>query len=468
MRSNSFWLSLCLGASVVAFASPARAADNDILQAGFGEADITPALGGKPVFLAGFGQNRRATEVLDPLAVRAVVLRHGGRTVAIACADAVGLFLPSVERVRKELPGFTYVLVSSTHNHHGPDTMGLWGPNPFTSGVDPDYLRRVEAATVKAIRDAEKSLRPVTARIGTVAAPELLHDTRPPIVKHDELVALQLRDPATDKPAGVVVQWNCHPETLDSKNTRLSSDYVGTAVQALRQKYGCPVVYLTGTVGGLMTTIRVAVPDEQGNRLPEGSVEKMHRYGQLLALRAEEALSASKPLRLTPLEVRHRSIALPVDNKTFLLGKQLGVLPRPMERWTGDPYQPVTGEGAASDRRAVRTELAWLRLGELDVAVIPGEIYPELVLGKVADPPDPAADYPDAPIEPSVYGQLKGPYRMIVGLGNDELGYILPKRQWDEKPPFTYGQAKAPYGEVNSLGPDTGPLLCRAFQELVK
>ena len=57
---------------------------------------------------------------------------------------------------------------------------------------------------------------------------------------------------------------------------------------------------------------------------------------------------------------------------------------------------------------------------------------------------------------------------MIVGLGNDEIGYILPKRQWDEKPPFTYGQTKAPYGEVNSLGPDTGPLLCQAFKELTK
>jgi hypothetical protein len=90
------------------------------------------------------------------------------------------------------------------------------------------------------------------------------------------------------------------------------------------------------------------------------------------------------------------------------------------------------------------------------------------VLGKVQDPADPAADFPDAPIEPSIYGQLAGPYRMIVGLGNDELGYILPKRQWDEKPPFTYGQTKAPYGEVNSLGPDTGPLLCAAFKELVK
>jgi hypothetical protein len=431
--------------------------------------DITPRLGAKPVYLAGFGQNRRATEVLDPLAVRAVVLRQGERKIAVACADVVGLFHDSVERVRKELPGFTYVLVSSTHNHHGPDTMGLWGPGPFTSGVDPDYLRRVEAATVQAVRDADKAIRPVTARIGTAAAPELLHDSRPPIVKHDELVVLQFRDPATDKPAGLVVQWNCHPETLDGKNTRLSSDYVGTTVATLRAKYGCPVVYLTGTVGGLMTTIRVDVRDERGNRLPEGSVEKMHRYGQLLAARAEQALTAAKPLRLTPFAVRSHSLALPVDNRLYIAGKQFGVLPRDMERWTGNPDQPPTPSKPGDEGRvAVRTEVAWLRLGDLDVAVIPGEIYPELVLGKVQDPPDPAADFPDAPVEPAIYAQLAGPYRMIVGLGNDELGYILPKRQWDEKPPFTYGQTKAPYGEVNSLGPDTGPLLCRAFQELVK
>jgi hypothetical protein len=112
--------------------------------------------------------------------------------------------------------------------------------------------------------------------------------------------------------------------------------------------------------------------------------------------------------------------------------------------------------------------VAWLRLGELEVAAIPGEIYPELVLDKVQDPPDPGADFPKAPIEPAIYKQLKGPYRMIIGLANDEIGYIIPKRQWDEKPPFCYKRKKAQYGEINSLGPDTAPLLCKAFKELVE
>ena len=116
----------------------------------------------------------------------------------------------------------------------------------------------------------------------------------------------------------------------------------------------------------------------------------------------------------------------------------------------------------------VQSEIGWLRLGELEAAAIPGEIYPELVLGKVQDPADPAADFPDAPIEPGIYAQMKAPHKMLIGLANDELGYIIPKRQWDEKAPFCYGRKQAQYGEVNSLGPETAPLICGAFRELVR
>src|SRR5437660_10329664 len=140
-----------------------------------------------------------------------------------------------------------------------------------------------------------------------------------------------------------------------------------------------------------------------------------------------------------------------------------------MERWTGDVNQPITPlTEIGKERGAIRTEVACLRLGELEVAVIPGEIYPELVLGKVQDPPDAGADFPDAPIEPAIYAQLKAKHRMIVGLGNDEIGYIIPKRQWDEKPPFCYGLKKPQYGESNSVGPETAPIICAAFRNLVR
>jgi hypothetical protein len=152
-----------------------------------------------------------------------------------------------------------------------------------------------------------------------------------------------------------------------------------------------------------------------------------------------------------------------------VIATRLGVLSRDAFVWSGESTKakPVDVK-KTSARLCMRSELAWLRLGELDVAAIPGEIYPELVLSKVQDPPDKGADFPEAPIEPGIYEQLRGPYRMIIGLANDEIGYIIPKRQWDVKAPFCYGRKSAQYGEANSLGPDTAPVLCAAFRDLVK
>ena len=136
--------------------------------------------------------------------------------------------------------------------------------------------------------------------IGVAAAPELLNDLRPPIVKHDELVMIEFKDAKSDEPVGLIVQWNCHPETLDSKNTKLSSDFVGPAVAALKSSRKCPVVYLSGAVGGLMTTIRLDVRDKDGNGLADGSLEKTNRYGELLAAKALASLSTPKHLSLSP------------------------------------------------------------------------------------------------------------------------------------------------------------------------
>jgi hypothetical protein len=446
--------------------APAGAAG---LQVGFGATDITPKLGAKPVYLAGFGQNRKATGTHDPLLARAVVLRDGAKKIALASVDLVGFFHPNVLNVRKGLERFDYVLVSSTHNHEGPDSLGLWGPSMVQSGVDPDYMAMVEKQIVQAVKAADAACKPAQARIGTAKAPELLHDGREPYVKHDDLVALEFREAEGDGLLGVVVQWNCHPETLGSKNTLVSADFVGPTVKALQDKHRCPVVYFTGTVGGLMTSLNVPVKDKGGKALADGTFEKTQRYGELLAGVADRALKEGKPIRLTPLEARRRDLFLPLDNKVYLLGRKLGVLKRDGFLWSGDPYKAAPATEVQEGKwMCMRTEVGYLRLGELEVAAIPGEIYPELVLDKVQDPPDPGADFPKAPIEPAVYKQLRGPHRMLIGLANDEIGYIIPKRQWDEKPPFCYGRSKAQYGEVNSLGPDTAPVLCAAFRDLVK
>lgn len=439
------------------------------LQAGFGETDITPKLGKRPVYMAGFGRNRKAKAIHDPLKARALVLKAGAKKIALVSVDLVGLFLEPVERVRQKLPQYDYVLVSSTHNHEGPDTLGLWGPHPLQSGVDPSYLKFVEKQIVAAVRQAERSLQNVRARIGTTKAPELLADGRLPIVKHDELVTLAFYGKGAKKPAGIVVQWNCHPETLSSRNKAISADFVGPAVAYLKKKYACPVVYFTGTVGGLMTTLHLPVQDKKGQPLRDGTWEKTQKYGELVGQRVEKALTGARSIQLTPIKVRSQRIFLPIDNKLYVLGWQTGVLKRKAYYWQNSSRKakPIQGDLVPKHRVCVQTEVGLIALGQLQIAAIPGEIYPELVLGKVEDPAQKGADFPKAPVEPSLYKQMRGPYRMVIGLANDEIGYILPKRQWDAKAPFCYGRKKAQYGETNSLGPETGPLLCEAFRELI-
>lgn len=436
------------------------------LSVGFAKVDITPDIAAKPVYMAGFGHNRVAKTIHDPLYAYAMVLSDGTDRLAFVSVDVVGLFLPTIERARAKLPGYKYVLVSSTHNHEGPDTMGLWGSSPIKTGVDPAYLTKVVDDIAKAVRLAGTKLTPVTARIGNVKGPELLHDGRDPQVKHDDIVAIRF-DSAAGKPAGLWVQWNVHPELMDSKNTAITADHVGYTVDYLEKKYGCPVAYYTGAIGGLMTSLKVPLTAPDGTPLKDGTFEKTAVYGRKVGELADRALSGAKPVALTPFEVRSTQLLVPMTNPLYKLATTAGVLHRDIYPWTGNPrpaeFKPVRD---ITGNVAVKTELGYLRLGDLDLAAIPGEIYPELVIGGVPDPAPAGADFPDAPIEPSVYAQMRPKHRMIFGLANDELGYFLPKRQWDEKPPFTYGRTSAPYGEVNSVGPDTAPVLLKAFREL--
>jgi hypothetical protein len=53
-----------------------------------------------------------------------------------------------------------------------------------------------------------------------------------------------------------------------------------------------------------------------------------------------------------------------------------------------------------------------------------------------------------------------------LGLANDEIGYILPKSQWDAEKPYVY--EKDQYGEENSGGPEVGPAIHAGMLEMVR
>jgi hypothetical protein len=63
---------------------------------------------------------------------------------------------------------------------------------------------------------------------------------------------------------------------------------------------------------------------------------------------------------------------------------------------------------------------------------------------------------------------MPGTIKFVFGLANDEVGYIIPKSEWDEKAPYLFDSHKPLYGEINSLGPETAGLIHTAIRELIQ
>ena len=472
-RKRHAVIAMAIGLALCSGPSRANAADESLqLKVGAAKADITPELReGHPVWMAGHELNRPAEGIHDPLFARALVLRDGQRSIALVAVDLIGVQHPLVRRVREQLPEFAHVLVASTHTHEGPDCVGIWGPAPDRSGVDPQYLEKVAQGIVRAVREAASRTAPAEAVYGTAEDVTLLADYRLPNVFDPVLRTVRFHRPGKrDETLAVLVQWNSHPIEPD-KNRLITRDCYGYTVDRLEAEFAAPVVYFDGAIGGLMGTPNKRFQDAQGNWLAKDAFDLMRMYGHAVADLTIQALEEAKPVCMVPLVVSSREIALRLDNAGFRAARRAGVLPRPAFRWTGDVDrlgEPVAPDSDYQGPVALRSEVTYLRLGELHLAGIPGELYPELVYGEFQDPADPGADFPDAPLEPCVASLLPDDDKMLlIGLANDEVGYIVPKRQWDVKPPYAYGRDSPQYGERNSVGPETAALIMEALRRRV-
>ena len=117
-----------------------------------------------PVWIAGFGSNRPAKGVHDPLWARAIAFRNNGVTVALVTLDAIGMFHEKIIDIRKMIDSslnVDHVIVSCLHNHETPDTMGNWsGVVPTPSNFDQKHMEEIKSACKNAVEDAVRNLKP--------------------------------------------------------------------------------------------------------------------------------------------------------------------------------------------------------------------------------------------------------------------------------------------------------------------
>jgi len=442
--------------------------------AGASAVPITPSLdaGAPPVWIAGYGKGRRAPGVHDDLFARAFVWDDGERRIALVSLDLVGLFRDRVLAIRDRVSaradlGVGAVLVASTHNHEGPDTMGIWGPDPMTTGAEPRYLDLVEDRAVEAIARAVGALAPATLHAGEIVTEGLVEDSRPPIVKDEVVRVLEARASPGGRTIATLFVFSSHPESLGPDNTLLTADYPAFAIRDLERARGGTAIFFPGSIGGLLGPGDLRLPDpETGEPAPLHSFRNAELYGARLAEYAERALASARPLEGVAARFDSMDVRVPVENPLFLLAGRLGVAARRDLLVEGRPAEDPAD--IAGDRVEIPTEVGRLRIGDLEWLLVPGEIYPELVFGGIAAEDDPGADFPDAPAEAPLWPLLLGRHRAVVGLANDEIGYLLPRRQWDARPPYRFGRKTPPYGEINSCGPSAGPRIVEAAAALLR
>lgn len=420
------------------------------------------------VWIAGFSNSKPANGIHDELWARTMVLDDGHTRVSFTVLDVIGLSRGHIAEIRKMLPptaGITHAIIATTHTHEGPDLLGLWGKTPFRSGINKEYLEFVKKQTLLSIVEATKTIKPVLIEISedqTGASP-LHKDTRLPEVFDSGLRMIRAVDRETGKTNGTLSVWGNHPETLWNKNLLISSDFCHYVREGVEKGVfngdtlklsgtGGIALYATGAVGGLMTTHpSIVVKDPfSGQEFQKPSFEKAEAQGKQLSLLILKAMeNPDLTLDSASISLSVRTFTLPIKNNLFRLGLLLGVLDRETSGWM-----------------KTETEVNLLQLGPVSILTIPGEIYPELVNGGVEAPKE--GDFGLSPQEvPSIRALMPGKYKFVIGLANDEIGYIIPKSQWDVKPPYAYGREKPQYGEENSLGQETAPLLYKNIQELL-
>ena len=426
------------------------------------------------VWMAGFQKKRPAQGIKDDLMAVAVVIDDGINRIGIVSADTVGLMRKFVIDIREAVPtnwGLDYLMVHATHNHEGPDTQGLWGPGFFTSGIDPDYMVQLQQNILDALSEAIDNLEPAQMSMARIPTNPLtpIKDKRKPIVIDDDIRALLFSRP-DGSVIGTLINFGIHVELAWDKNLELTADVAGYLRRGLSEGIyyenellkpglGGTTLWLTGNIGGLMTS----GPDDAiydpflEKTITKPGHSKARTFGYSLANSVIDAFNENSfvPSPEPTITFSALEVELGIDNFMLSLGTLLGIVDSSPQFHLMPPFIRYL------------SEVAFIQLGDATITGIPGELYPEIAVGGIENPK--GADYTIAPQEvPHLRSQLPGKLNLMVNLANDAIGYIIPKSEWDNAPPWIYDENDETYGEVVSLGPNTAPIIHQTVIKLAE
>jgi hypothetical protein len=388
--------------------------------------------------------------VHDDLRTTALALQKGDDTVVIVTADVYMIFkADSAEierRAREKLASMDqahlHIVVSATHDHHGPDT---------AFSVNHDWYDSMANEVVDAIVEAVDKLEPATVETAQGEHRFGQADARDPNIVDPHLNVMRVIAAAEpSRTIATVVQWASHPETTlgweppgdysarcaekgwaadecTIEGRYFTADYPGVLRERLISKVGGEVLYLNGALGSQIGPGHADVwlvdaehPEGDGATAPEGAqpvagakdlrdrnLARTEAIGEQLTLAVTDLLATATPLALDdasldwkvqPFYTRLTNIGF----RVLLSDGDLGWQTPAAYTCTGKPFTDAncTDDGGKSVDDPVltplvdsqvrvgdvlQTQLTWVALGDLGFLFMPGELPPELVIGLPSD-----------------------------------------------------------------------------------
>lgn len=431
---------------------------------GFAQEALTPAdVTSDTYYIAGYNTNNPAQSVLDDMYAKAVYLDDNtGRGGVIICAiDCVGISRADINEIRQKviesgkIPNLKSINICATHTHSAIDTQGLWGSAFYSDGKNEDFMKSLKENTANAIISAYEARENGRLYFGTAEADGMQEDTRTPIDFDSTVTSIRF-DPADGSDDTYIVNYACHAEMLGSKTTVVSADFPAYMAKEIDEKTGgANVVFINGAVGGLITG--VGIDSYLRGELSE-CIEYTKEYGQKIG---SLVLGINNEKELAPIiNIKSRSVSVVCENTALLLARFIGVL-----------NNDVALNGLTEV--SIITEVSYMELGnkQIGVYMIPGELCPELESGNFLSAED-AANGVEANYK--VLSKMSDcEHTFVLGLCNDELGYIIPENDFmlhEWLPYFNIPvdeNGRKHYEETNSVGPETAGTLLEAMDELI-
>jgi len=340
---------------------------------------------------------RAKFSIHDDLKARCVVFERDGQTLALVGADLFGMSLTNIQPMidRTAEAGVEDFVLAMSHDHSAPDTIGVYGYFPAK------HVKFIEDQVVACVQKARENLRPVKEL--RAASRELPMDGARVMGYFRNARNTGIVDPTISilqpigedgRPIATIVNYACHVEGVAAGVSECTADFPGYMCEQIRRDGGGQPVFLNGAVGGMVSGDTKARTHHESEVMGLG-------LASIVAELAEEA----QPSAEFRFETETRRVEIPLTNRKF----------KPLYKLMKRPL----------NRGRVVTQMKLIRLGECEMVTLPGELLPEVSF--------------------EILEHMRGYPRMLVGLANDELGYMIP----------AYDFRDDEYEETMSQGPAT-------------